>query len=66
MNDNNLEYLGIMSFKMLDINIKPIFKENPLNNQILSNISDIINIIKECNKVDDISVKKKIINQFIS
>lgn len=63
-NDNNLEYLGIMSFKMLDINIEPIFKSNPLNNKVLNDIEQIINVIKECETVNDKNEKKKIINNF--
>ena len=63
-NDNNLEYLGIMSFKMLDINIEPIFKSNPLNNKVLNDIEQIINVIKECETVNDKNDKKKIINNF--
>jgi hypothetical protein len=66
MSDNNLEYLGIMSFKMMDININPIFKSNPLNEDVLTKIDKIINVIRECNKVDDIDTKKKIINEFIT
>jgi len=64
LNNNNFEYLGIMSFKMMDININPIYKSNPLNDTILNKIENIINIIKECNKLDDIILKKKIINDF--
>ena len=63
-NDNNLEYLGIMSFKMLDINIEPIFKSNPLNNKVLNDIEQIIIVIKECETVNDKNDKKKIINNF--
>jgi hypothetical protein len=66
MSDDNLEYLGIMSFKMMDININPIFKSNPLNENVLTKIDKIINVIRECNKVDDINIKKKIINEFIT
>jgi hypothetical protein len=62
--DKNLEYLGIISFKMLDINIEPIFKSNPLNNKVLNDIEQIINVIKECDCVDDKNEKKKIINNF--
>lgn len=64
INDSELEYLGIMSFKMMDININPIFKSNPINDNVLSKINDIINVIKECNNIDDIDMKKKIINNY--
>jgi hypothetical protein len=64
MNNNKLEYLGIMSFKMLDININPIFKSNPLNDNVLNTIEKVINTIKECNKLNTIEDKKKIIDQF--
>ena len=65
LNNNKLEYLGIMSFKMMDININPVFKSNPITDEVLDNIYKIINIIKECNKIDDYEIKKKIINNFI-
>ena len=63
LNNNNLEYLGIMSFKMLDINIIPVFKNNPIDNDILCSIEKIINIIKGCKNLDNILDKKKYINQ---
>ena len=66
MNDNNLEYLGIMSFKMMDININPIFKSNPITEEVLDKIDKIINVIKKCNQEDNIDTKKKIINEYIS
>jgi len=62
LNNPNLEYLGIMSFKMLDININPIFKSNPINKNVLTTIEYVINTIRECNKVDSLEDKKKIIN----
>lgn len=64
INNSELEYLGIMSFKMMDININPIFKSNPIDNNVLTKIDDIINVIKECNNIDDIEMKKKIINNY--
>lgn len=66
LEDSNLEYLGIMSFKMMDININPIYKENPLNENVLDKINEVIDVIKECNKVDNIEHKKKIINTYVS
>lgn len=63
-NDNNLEYLGIMSFKMLDININPVFKSNPVNNEVLNKIEQIINTIKKCNSIEELELKKKIIDEF--
>jgi hypothetical protein len=56
--NSNYEYLGIMCYKMLDININPVFKENPINNNVLNKIEDVINIIKECNSLDNIEQKK--------
>lgn len=47
-----------MSFKMMDININPIFKSNPLNKDVLNKIEKVINIIKECNKLNDNNEKK--------
>ena len=44
MSDDNLEYLGIMSFKMMDININPIFKSNPINEEVLTKIDTIDSI----------------------
>lgn len=61
-NNTNLEYLGIMSFKMLDININPVYKNNPINDNVLNSIEKVINIIKECNKLDNNLDKKKYIN----
>lgn len=61
-NDSNLEYLGIMSFKMFNININPVFKSNPLTTDVLTKVEKVIDIIKECNKLDNIESKKKIIN----
>ncbi len=67
-NDNKLEYLGIMSYKMFNININPIFKQNPLNNDVLCKIQKIINLIQDCNKYssddDGIKLKKQLINCF--
>lgn len=59
MKDINLEYLGIMCFKMMDININPIFKSNPITDEVLTKIDKVINVIKECNNVNDINLKKK-------
>ncbi len=61
--NNNLEYLGIMSFKMLDININPVYKNNPLNKEVLITVEQVINIIKECNQLNNILDKKKYINE---
>ncbi len=57
------EYLGVMCYKMLDININPVFKENPLNDEILNTIENVINIIKECNTFDDIEQKKQFLDK---
>jgi hypothetical protein len=65
LNNSNLEYLGIMSFKMLDINIIPIYKHNPIDKNILCSIEKIINIIKESNQLDNILDKKKYIKENI-
>ena len=49
---------------MMDININPIFKSNPLNENVLNKIEKVIDIIKECNKLDNKVAKKKLINEF--
>ena len=64
LSDPNLEYLGIFSFKMFDINIQPIFKTKLLNNELLDKIDKVINIIKECNLIENNEIKKKIIDNF--
>lgn len=64
LEDNNLEYFGIMSFKMLNININPIFKSNPLKDGVLEKVEKIINVIKKCNEVNNVQDKKKIIDEF--
>lgn len=64
INKQKYEYLGIMSFKMFNININPIFKSNPIDNNVLDKINKVINIIKECNKLDNIEQKKQLIDQF--
>jgi hypothetical protein len=64
ISDSNLEYLGIFSFKMFDINIQPIFKTRLLNNELLDKIDKVINTIKECNLIDNLDVKKKIVDNF--
>ncbi len=61
----HFDYLGIMSFKMFDININPIFKSNPINKDVLIKINNVINLIKECNKLDSIDQKKIYINSNI-
>ena len=60
-NDSELEYLGIISFKMFKININPIFKSNPINEDVLQKIEKVINIIAECNQLADKDLKKKLI-----
>lgn len=62
-NDSNLEYLGIMSFKLFDININPVFKSNPLNDNVLNKVERVIDVIKACNKLQEPELKKKIINE---
>lgn len=63
-NDTNLEYLGILSFKMFNISINPIFKSNPLNQDILNKINIVIDIIKECNSKEEISKKKEVLDKY--
>lgn len=62
--DSENIYMGIMSYKMFDINIKPVFKNNPLTNEVLKKIEKVVDIIKKCNLEDDIQNKKNIIKQF--
>jgi len=59
---SNFEYLGVMSFKMFDISIKPVLKSNPIDNNTIIKIQNVIDIIKLCNQTDNINDKKKIIN----
>jgi len=64
LSDPNLEYLGIFSFKMFDINIQPIYKTKILDDNLLNKIDKVIKIIKECNLTNDDETKKKIVNNF--
>lgn len=64
LSDPNLEYLGIFSFKMFDINIQPIYKTKLLDENLLNKIDKVIKIIKECNLTNDNDTKKKIVNAF--
>lgn len=64
LSDPNLEYLGIFSFKMFDINIQPIYKTKILDDNLLNKIDKVIQIIKECNLTNDNDIKKKIVDNF--
>lgn len=64
LSDPNLEYLGIFSFKMFDINIQPIYKTKLLDDNLLNKVDKVIKIIKECNLTNDNDIKKKIVDNF--
>ena len=64
LSDPNLEYLGIFSFKMFDINIQPIYKTKLLDDILLNKVDKVIKIIKECNLTNDNDIKKKIVDNF--
>lgn len=64
ISDSNLEYLGIFSFKMFDINIQPIYKTKLLDDILLNKVDKVIKIIKECNLTNDNDIKKKIVDNF--
>lgn len=64
INNEELEYIGIISYKMFNININPIYKSSPLNDTILNKIQDVINIVKECNSANELKEKKEILGKY--
>jgi hypothetical protein len=63
-NNKQYQYLGIMSFKMFDINIQPIYKKQILTNPLLDKLQKLINVIKLCNETNDTAKQKKIIDNY--
>ncbi len=61
----NMIYLGCFCFKLFDININPIYKNELLTDSVLDLVHKVINIIKECNTKTLVKDKKLFINSLI-
>lgn len=60
---NNDTYLGVVCFKIFDSNIKEVYKNNILSNNVLNKIKNVVKFIKEIdntNNTDTVDIKQKI------
>lgn len=57
-------FIGRLFYKMLDVNINPVFKENLLTPNVLDNVKSIINRIQIINNEENIAQKKILLNSF--
>jgi hypothetical protein len=62
-NNDNYIYLGCFCYKMFNINIQPVFKSDILSKELLEKVEKIVNIIKQCNNLNDEDEKKTLINE---
>ena len=57
-------FIGCLFYKMLDVNINPVYKKNLLTEEVTKNVTNIIKRIEEINSKDSDAEKKILVNSF--